>query len=159
MLEINEENLIEVQKLREKDIKIRDKWVVGAHTSNATCRLPKGHEERQKFINDWLSVCPSLTNIKIKEYENELKKIAIKRKVELPDWKLSVLVARKVAMIKKKYAYDQWDLVVRTAKKYNKKNIGCTYLKEIVIILDAHLDDSIKDFPVLISNYEGQLKR
>lgn len=159
MLEINERNIQEVLDVKARDIQIRNKWLTGLKTSNVGIRLPKGHAERQEFIRDWLSVCPAGTNLKIKQYEEELKRMAKKRGAELPDWKLSVLIARKVAMIKKNYAAAQFDLMDRAAKRYNKRNIGYTYLNEIVVILDKHLEDSIKDFPILISNYEGKQTR
>ena len=159
MLEINQKNIDEIVRLEKRDLEVSGRWILSAKTNNARVRLPETHEERLQYINDWLSVCPVGSNLKIQEYKTYILNLAKTKNIKLEDWHISLLLARKVAMIKRNYSADQADLVNRVAIASKKTTKGYTYLNEITYMLDLFLSTSAKKFPKTVAVFEGKNTR
>lgn len=159
MLEINKQNIDEIVRLEKYDLEVSAKWILNARSDNARIRVPETHEERLQYINDWLSVCPRGTKAKIQEYKNYIFNLAKTKNIKLEDWHVSLLVARKVATIKRNYSADQYDLVSRVAIASKKSKKGYTYLNEITYIMDLFLSTTAKKFPKTIAVFEGKNTR
>jgi len=160
MLELTEQNFNVVEGLRDKDIAIRDRWYDNGYTTKAKKIIPTAQAAQAQFIRDWLSVSPQGTLKKLQEYEVELRTKAIKEKIQLDAEKITALLTRKIAMIKRDYTAQHDDLIKRYAKYYNIKNlVGYTYLEEIVEYLSAVIKNIEKKYPRLIVKFEGKTPR
>ena len=155
MLEINDVNVREMLNLVKLDRSIRSNWVK-VKGKSLVVLIPDTTGTLQKFIEEWIQVCPSGTAKKIKEFNKSIKKNAKKAGIQLDEFKSNLLIAREVARIKKEYASEHSSLAKRVTKQYNVGGRGYTHLLEIIDIMNEFLVDSEKKYPKLISICEGK---
>lgn len=160
MLELTEENFNVVEELRDRDISTRDKWHINNYSERVKGIMPEGYDSMAQFIRDWLSVSPEGTLKKLQEYEIEIKTKAVKQKILLTVEEVTVLLTRKIAIIKRDYTAQHDDLIKRYAKYYKIDDlIGYTYLEQIVEYLNKVIKNVEKKYPSLIVKFEGKTPR
>ena len=158
MLEVNEENIRNLVRVRELDMKSIDKWV-SLNGNGYDIIIPTELDEYKQFIIDWLPLCPNGTEAVIKDVEKKMKKIAKKNGYLLEEKHVLLMKAREIARIKREYANEHDSLVKRADKKFGTSGRGFSYLFEVVDIMQTFLNETEKDFPKAISIYEGKTIR
>ena len=118
--------------------------------------------ERNTFIN-----INSLFNDPL-EFDFDLEEMfkkdcftkAVKQKILLTVEEVTVLLTRKIAIIKRDYTAQHDDLIKRYAKYYKIDDlIGYTYLEQIVEYLNKVIKNVEKKYPSLIVKFEGKTPR
>ena len=157
-LVVNNENIDEVLKYRDRDIATRNKWV-SVEPDDVYIISPETESELKEYINDWLSLCPNGSAEKVKNYEKNLKKNLNKNGYKINELQSLIIRARFIAKMKKEYVLLQSELMKKAHKKINSEFVGYTYLAEIARVLEVFLEQSEKEHPKLISICENKTPR
>jgi hypothetical protein len=157
-LAVNNENIGEVLKYRDRDITTRNKWV-SVEPDDVYIISPETESELKEYISDWLALCPNGSVEKVKNYEKNLKKNLNKNGYKISELQSLIVKARFVAKIKKEYVLLQSELMKKAHENINSEFKGYTYLAEIARVLDVFLEQSEKDNPKLISICENKIPR
>ncbi len=138
-LELNDKNVNEVLKIRDKDIKSRDKYV-DVSGGEALVIVPDTYNELRIFIKDWLPLCLEDAEKRVEKFKKALKRRSFFKGYGLNDNMICHMVARFVATIKIEQCKQQDKLMVNAHKYAKYEYIGYTYLSEIVTVMERFLE-------------------
>lgn len=138
-LELNDKNIDEVLKIRDNDIKARDKYV-DVSGDEGLIIVPDTYNELRIFIKDWLPLCSEDAEKRVEKFKKALKRRSFFKGYGLNDNMICHMVARFVATIKIEQCKQYDKLMVNLHKHAKYEYVGYTYLSEIVIIMERFLD-------------------